>query len=184
MLVVSSVSSLRTHVPGYSSDAVINRLKSLEVELILLAEPLDSLDDLAYKLKKSTSFRVEDCSVDSIPYESFRKKFMLERANTPELSVKKNMLDLIDDTIYNYLASYWKDYDTVNSEVTDSLFRAKHKLSASVFYDLERNYWESLNSSIWNAIRQKQTGEKAAIICNVERRYWFLDQMAKSMPQL
>ena len=45
-----------------------------------------------------------------------------------EAVVRKNIVDMIYSTIYAYLEGYWKDQETVNSEVTDALFRARRLL--------------------------------------------------------
>lgn len=184
MEVLSSVFSLGVTIRGYNEDVLKELLREEHPEVIyvteLTADQFNSNNDLfkSYReLNEGIGSKLVPVGVDTSKFENFRKKYIEENLSTPELSIKRNMLELIDDTIYNYLTQYWKGPETVNSEVTDSLFRAKHKLFSSVFYDLETETWEKQNETILEAIKKTSPTDKSVILSPVESRYWFKDRL-------
>lgn len=184
MEVLSSVFSLGVTIRGYNEDVLKELLREQHPETIyiteLTREEFDTSNELCKSYKEITDglgSKLVPVGVDTSEMEKFREKYIRENLSTPELSIKRNMLELIDDTIYNYLAQYWKGPETVNSEVTDSLFRAKHKLFSSVFYDLETETWENNNGRILSAIKKTSPSEESVILSPVESRYWFKDHL-------
>lgn len=184
MEVFSSVFSLGVTIRGYNEDVLKELLREQHPEAIYITELTEEEFNGSNELCKSYQALTEGLGsmlvpvgVDTSELETFREKYIRENLSTPELSIKRNMLELIDDTIYNYLTQYWKGPETVNSEVTDSLFRAKHKLFSSVFYDLEMETWEKQNEKILEAIKGASPTEKSVILSPVESRYWFKDHL-------
>ncbi|MEM0156964.1 MAG: hypothetical protein QXN26_02730 [Thermoplasmataceae archaeon] len=184
MQVLASSSSLRTDVNGYNVSAIVERLKQIAPDIIFLTEKDDMAGELGAMIRNHLKVKVIDCSQDPAQFLKFRDDFFRKSITTPEAAVKKNMIELIDDTVYSYLSNYWKDWDTVNSEVTDSLFRAKHKLVESVFYELEQGFWHAQNRIIADMITAGHPTERSIIISGVERRYWLVDRIKSVMPQL
>jgi hypothetical protein len=184
MQVLASSSSLRTDVKGYNVPAIVSRLSLMSPDIIFLTEKDDMAGELGTAMRNHLNSKIIDCSQDPAQFVKFREEFFKKSINTPEAAVKKNMIDLIDDTIYSYLSNYWRDWDTVNSEVTDSLFRAKHKLVESVFYELEHGFWHAQNKLIIDRILSGQPTGKSIIVSSVERRYWLVDRIKNQIPQL
>ncbi len=183
MEIICSPESLRISIPGYDSRSIAQRILSAVPDGVFFTDSSTFNADLAHILKKENFSKIYDCSIDLLPFQKMKEDFFRQKITTPELSVKKNMLDLIDDTIYNYLANYWKDFDTVNSEVTDTLFRAKHKLASTIFYEVERDYWDAQNKRILEHLYEHKLGANSLVVSSVERRYWFMDYFSKNMPQ-
>ena len=184
MEVLSSVFSLGVSIRGYNEDVLKELLREQHPEAVYITELTKEEFESSNELSKSYEVLTDGLGTELVPVgvdtselEKYREKYIKENLSTPELSIKRNMLELIDDTIYNYLAQYWKGPETVNSEVTDSLFRAKHKLFSSVFYELENETWEKQNSTILNAIKNTSPTEKSVILSPVESRYWFKDHL-------
>ena len=183
MEVLSSVASLGISVRGYDEEVLAGLIGQLKPDKIFLTE----ISDVEYKkeaasafyqtLRRSTGAAIIPAGVSNKPFEKFREEYVAENLNTPELTIKKNMLGLIDDTIYNYLAQYWKGPDTINSEVTDSLFRAKHKLFSSVFFELENGTWDEQHKSIVEVIKRGKPTDASLILSDVESRYWYKDHL-------
>ena len=187
MEIIATVTSLRTEVKGYGLQEVLAKVHEIMPDRIFVTEEMKRSPvevELYNNLAKNFHHTLSDCSIDSAKYEEFRSEFLRINTGTPENSVKKNMLELVDETIFNYLANYWKNFESVNSEVTDSLFRAKHQLISGVFYDLEKGFWISQNQEILNKILNEKLTEKSVIISGVERRYWLSDQLKKQFPQI
>lgn len=186
MEVICSVFSLGIPVRGYNDGVLAELLREHHPESVYLTEvtpaefePRNELFKTYESMKKVVPTNFTPVGVDLSSYEKFRERYIKEELSTPELSIKKNMLDLIDNTISNYLSQYWKGPETVNSEVTDSLFRAKHKLFASVFYEMEAEFWEKRNYDILNLLKSKNPSENSVIISSAESRYWFKDHLSE-----
>ncbi len=184
MEVLSSVFSLGVTIRGYNEDVLKELLREQHPETIYITELTEKEFKRSNELSKSyqaltdgLGSKLVPVGVDTTGLEKYREEYIREKLSTPELSIKRNMLELIDDTIYNYLAQYWKGPETVNSEVTDSLFRAKHKLFSSVFYELETETWEKQNGKILDAIKKTSPTDKSVILSPVESRYWFKDHL-------
>lgn len=185
MEVISSVSSLGVSVRGYDDGVLAELLREQHPDKIFLAEVAPEAfekthpDFESYKsINEIVKSQLMPVGIDMERYDNFKNSFIQENLKTPELAIKKNMLDLIDNTILNYLAQYWKGPETINSEVTDSLFRAKHKLFSSVFYDLEAEFWEKRNKKILDNIKKEGATNSSVIISSVESRYWFKDHLS------
>lgn len=186
MEVISSVSSLGVPIRGYDEAVLRELLREQHPDRIFITEvaPDDfgretTENPLYENIKDNLELALQPVGVDMSVYSEFKEKYVQEKMNSPELAIKKNMLDLIDNTIINYLAQYWKGPETVNSEVTDSLFRAKHKLFSSVFYDLEEEFWENRNRKILENIKSRGPTRDSVIISSVESRYWFKDHISE-----
>lgn len=186
MEVISSVFSLGVSIRGYDESVLKELLREQHPEVIYFAElapdELKNSNDLftSYNaITRAIDSKIIPVGVNQSAFDSFREKYIEDNLNTPELSIKRNMLELIDNTIYNYLAQYWKGPETVNSEVTDSLFRAKHKLFSSVFYDLEEETWEKKNRQILENIKKASPVDSSVILSSVESRYWFKDRLGE-----
>lgn len=183
MEVLSSVASLGVSVGGYDEEVLSELIRQFKPDKIFLTE----ISEAEYKKLPASAFYhslgnameapVIPAGVNSKPFEKFREEYITANLSTPELTIKKNMLDLIDDTIFNYLAQYWKGHETINSEVTDSLFRAKHKLFSSVFFELENGTWDEEHRSIIEVIRKGKPTDRSVIISDVESRFWFKDHL-------
>lgn len=183
MEVLSSVASLGISVRGYDEEVLSELIREFKPDKIFITE----LSEAQYKnlanstfyhsVGKLTGAAVVPSGVDIGPFEKFKEEYTQANLNSPELNIKKNMLELINDTIYNYLAQYWKGPDTINSEVTDSLFRAKHKLFSSVFFELENGSWDELHRAVLEKIKKGGPTNGSLILSTVESRYWFKDHL-------
>lgn len=183
MEVLSSVDSLGVSVGGYDENVLSELLRQLKPDRIFLAEisrpEYKGLPGSSFyqSLVKAVGAEVIPAGVDIGQFEKFREEYISTNLNSPELTIKKNMLDLIKDTIANYLAQYWKGPETINSEVTDSLFRAKHKLFASIFFELENGYWEEQHQAVMEEVKKGAPTDRSVIISAVESRYWYKDHL-------
>lgn len=185
MEVISSVFSLGVSVRGYNEGVLAELLREQHPDTVYLTEimpddfnPKNEQYQMYDSINKVVQTKFLPVGIDVSIYEKFKQEYIKENLSTPELSIKKNMLDLIENTISNYLSQYWKGPETINSEVTDSLFRAKHKLFASVFYDLEAEVWEKRNEEILRMIKNSKPTDDSVIISSVEGRYWFKDHLS------
>lgn len=182
---VSTIGESHTKIEGYSYEAFVNHVRSFSPSNVIVSY-ISAEEHKQGKYGKEIEVLLEDqelsdrvvfAGVDNNPYESFREQYFKDRSSSAEVLVKRNVLELIDSTVYSYLENYWKNADTVNSEITDSLFRAKHKIIASMFWDMEKYTWEERHKEILGNIRNCSTQNGSVIVTDVESRYWFLDHV-------
>ena len=94
-----------------------------------------------------------------------------------EAVVRKNIVDMIYSTIYAYLEGYWKDQETVNSEVTDALFRARRLLVSQIEGVEGDKKWESAHEKILSNIGRMKLGSNPVLVAPVESAFWFKDNL-------
>ena len=142
-----------------------------------LWEEHDSTDEIR---KQATAAGLE--SIDLfLPAEMDKylneKSFLLKSENSdPDLKVKIKLLEMVDATIYSYMKGFWKDPSSVNSELTDSVFRAKHLLMSAVVPSFELGVWKMWHNKMKEKLL-KIEDNNIAVIVNVESRYWFMDNL-------
>jgi len=100
-----------------------------------------------------------------------------EERESAETVVRKNIVDMIYSTIYAYLEGYWKDRETVNSEVTDALFRARRLLVSQIEGVEGDKKWESTHEKILHNIRRMKLGPTPVLVVPVESAFWFKDNL-------
>ena len=100
-----------------------------------------------------------------------------EEKSNAEAVVRKNIVDMIYSTIYAYLEGYWKDKETVNSEVTDALFRARRLLVSQIEGVEGDKKWESVHEKILSNIGRMKLGSNPVLVAPVESAFWFKDNL-------
>ncbi|MGC8505394.1 MAG: hypothetical protein ACP5NK_01615 [Thermoplasmata archaeon] len=115
--------------------------------------------------------------VEISEYSSRLNNSKAEMEKSPEGLVKLNIIDMIDSSITKYLSSYWKNPEGVNSELTDSVFKAKHTLVSEFFYDLEKLLWIEPNKQILDFLNRQGTGYNVLAIVDPERKYWLVSKL-------
>lgn len=187
---VSTIGESHSKIEGYGYEAFIRYIRSLSPSNVIISY-VSAEDAKKGNFGKEVKSILEDkelcdrlvfAGVDDTPYESFKEQYFKDRISSAEVLVKKNVLEIIDSTIYSYLESYWKNADTVNSEMTDSLFRAKHKLIASMFWDMEKYTWEEKHKEIFRNILSYSSVNGSIIVTDAESRYWYLDSIENKEP--
>ncbi len=97
------------------------------------------------------------------------------KAIDAETITKKNLLDMLDSITKSYLESFWKDESAINSELTDNVFRAKHKFILSLNPEYEEKYWIPLHEEIYN--NMKKYNKKFIIVSDVESSFFYREKI-------
>ncbi|MHB8358207.1 MAG: hypothetical protein ACYDCP_01725 [Thermoplasmataceae archaeon] len=116
--------------------------------------------------------------VNDSEHKNIEAEYMKKNNDRVDFQVKRNVLEMIDASIISFLDGYWNSPETVNSELTDTLFKAKHRLRATIFYDLEETVWEKRNETILNNIRASNPGKNDVLLCTLEERYWLNEKLS------
>ncbi len=185
MRFVSFIGASHNRVEGYAVSNLAGILKDSHPERIIVAidpefdhesgEYLNALNTILKDpdLKDLVSY----ANVDEGSYFTKRIGYLEEYSKSAETVVKRNIMEMIETTIKSYLEGYWKDSETVNSDVTDALFRAKHKLISTMFWEMEKNTWNEMLEKMTARISEHLPSEDDIILVDVEKKYWLLDEM-------
>ena len=82
---------------------------------------------------------------------------------------------MLDSITKSYLESFWKDESAINSELTDNVFRAKHKFILSLNPEYEEKYWIPLHEEIYN--NMKKYNKKFIIVSDVESSFFYREKI-------
>lgn len=179
MIIISTLGKMHENTIGYGYEDFVRYLKELKVEKIIITYTTQQ----NYKIKKDEykeigfledSFEVFFPKIDYAKYNNLLTKYSLEIDNAEEVT-KKNIVDIIETVITSYLKGFWKSPETVNSEVTDSIFRIENKFIQSVNPQFIENYWLPLHLDVYNYIKNSKNNYNA-IISDVESTFFYKEQ--------
>lgn len=173
---------------GKSHDRVIGYSRSDLAKIIAAMKPTDVI--FTYLSREDFENRKYGCEVSVLLSEDdMKSRIRMAGLNeesapvtdmakqTAEDVVRKNIVDMIYSTIYAYLEGYWKDYDTVNSEITDALFRARRLFVSQSGGNQEDAKWEEHHQKILSNINRMSLGDNPVLVVPVESAFWFKDNL-------
>ncbi|WP_337860007.1 hypothetical protein [Ferroplasma sp.] len=179
MVIISTLRKMHENTIGYSYDEFIEYVKKLQVKNLLITyTSRKNFEEHKSGYQEITLleqfFNVEFPEINYKKYDKLLKGTLSEVHNAEEVT-KKNIVDIIETVINSYLKGYWKDPETVNSEVTDSIFRVNNKFIQSVEPDYIEKYWLPLHTEIYNYIIEDKK-DYDAIISDVENTFFYKDK--------
>lgn len=171
----------RTPIKGYGKEDILKFIESTSPSRILctIGTP-EGMDHGNSELLNEPDLKSKLTLVglDDSEYRNIEAEYMKKNSGKVDFQVKRNVLEMIDTSIISFLEGYWNSPETVNSELTDTMFKAKHRLRATILYDLEENVWEKRNETILNNIRSCNPGRNDVLLCTLEERYWFNEKLS------
>jgi len=179
MIIISTLGKMHENTIGYNYEDFVRYLKELKVEKTIITYT----NKQNYKIKHNEykeiefledSFEVFFPEIDYEKYNNLLTKYSLETHNAEEVT-KKNIVDIIETVITSYLKGFWKSPETVNSEVTDNIFRIENKFIQSVNPQFIENYWLPLHRDVYNYIENSKNNYDA-IISDVESTFFYKEQ--------
>lgn len=188
MNIISFIGSSHEKVSEYSVDKLIRAIKSHKpVRVIATIDPDSKGRKESYRKAINAilsdpeiSSLVVRANVDESKFQNMRDDFFEKNTGNADALVKKNIMEMIETTINSYLEGYWKDFESVNSEVTDSLYRAMHKLISTMFWEVERETWNAMLDEITANVKKLEPGPDDVILVDVEKKYWLEDNLEQS----
>ncbi|MEM0139484.1 MAG: hypothetical protein QXZ44_02590 [Ferroplasma sp.] len=179
MNVVSTLGKMHEDVIGYGYEDFINYVTTFSFNSIFIAyvsEDIYNKDPDNYKELQLLDKKYELLfpAIDFKGYDKLLGENKL-KVSTPEDVTKKNISDIIETVIYSYLRGYWKDCKTVNSSITDSIYRIRNQFLMQINPNYISNYWEPLHNSIFDCI--KKIDNNALIISKVEDSFFYRDKI-------
>lgn len=179
MIIISTLRKMHETTIGYGYEEFIEYVKGLNVKNILITyTSRKNFEDKKNEYKEITMlkqfFNTGFPDVNYERYVELAEGLLAETHNAEEVT-KKNILDIIETVINSYLKGYWKGPDTVNSEVTDSIYRVNNKFIQSVNPEYIEKYWLPLHDEIYNYIIEHKKNYDA-IISDVESTFFYKDK--------
>ncbi len=170
------------HIKGYTDKDVVVYISSSKPARVLctLGTDAEGMNPAVQGILNDPEIkpRLTLVGVDNEKYSGVETEYMRKNNDKIDFQVKRNVLEMIDTSIRSFLDGYWNSPETVNSDLTDTMYKAKHRLRATIFYDLEEEVWEKRNESILNNIRSAAPGRNDVLLCTLEERYWFNEKLA------
>ncbi len=156
MNIISTIGKMHEDIIGYDYKIFAEYVKSFGINNIFITyvsenEYKKNMGNYKEIITLEKDFNINFNGIDCNYYNEIKAKYEIKPLNAENIT-KKNILDIIDTVIDSYLKGYWKDPETVNSDVTDSVFKAKHKFLLSLNPDYEEKYWIPLHNEIYKNI--------------------------------
>lgn len=179
MLIISTIRKLHENTVGYSYEDFINYITETNSKSLIITYTSEEnfmknqeyFKEIQLLMKR---FTVRFTLINYQKYNTLYDKFKFKTENAEDIT-KKNITDIIDTVIDSYLIGYWKNPETVNSEITDSIFKVKNKFLESVNYDYVEKYWIPLHEEIYNYIENKKD-EYDTVITDVESAFFYREK--------
>lgn len=188
MRTVSLILRKEAHYPFYETKPFIEYVKGLNPNHIFLTVTGPSEEHpsqvLVNKMLQDAEIspKIKDVSVPFTEVVKMEDDFNKKISGEPTLIAKKKMLDMFTDTIYNYLGGTWKDFETLNSHDTRTIFKARYLLISSVIPEYVSKCCFPLLHSINERISAHNPSENDVVISDIEWSFWFRDNV-KTAPE-
>jgi hypothetical protein len=179
MIIISTIGKLHEKTVGYSYDdfmryIVENNARNLIVTYTSEENFIENRENYIEIQKLMEKFSVHFPDIDHEKYYALSEKYSIKAQNAEEIT-KKNITDIIETVIDSYLTGYWNSPETVNSEITDSIFKVKNKFMESVNHDYIEKYWYPLHMEIYQYIEMEKN-DFDAVISDVESAFFYREK--------
>ena len=179
MIIISTIGKLHEKTVGYSYEDFIRYVTQIGVNnLIITYTSEQNYRENRDKYREiqllEEDFKIYFPEIDYKNYAALSEKYNAKARNAEDIT-KKNISDIIETVIDSYLTGYWKNPETVNSEITDSIFKVKNQFLISINHDYMEKYWEPLHIAIYNYIKNREN-RYDAIISDVESAFFYREK--------
>ncbi|MGE3608555.1 MAG: hypothetical protein AB7I27_03115 [Bacteriovoracaceae bacterium] len=193
LVIMAMLHSLHNDVPSYSLLKLKQVLKQINPDVI--CAELNQEEIKTSKLQKNKiEYNVilpyaKESRIDVFGMEPVDKVFdqkvtdYLEnqkqfREKFPE---RYKVWEIYQRQLLNYLThDYWTEFDKVQSQETDNLFRLKHEFQNELMGTREKEGWDYFNNVFANKISeisQQYKGKKVLVTIGAEHVYWLKEKL-------
>ncbi|MHB8361894.1 MAG: hypothetical protein ACYDAO_04125 [Thermoplasmataceae archaeon] len=92
-----------------------------------------------------------------------------------EVAIKEKILDLGLQSVRDYVSDYMEDEDSLNSEITYTLYRAYFKFYSAALKENYERLYERKRKYFLSKIAEMNPSNKDLIITTEEDAYWYID---------
>lgn len=173
MRFIATMGERHSQVPSYSYEKFADYVTSFKNNRIIVSSY--SPEDLKAGLGREIStllnkgdFEVDYCGCGTITLKKQQEEVIAKKSDDPDFVTKKNILEMIDTTVWTYLQSFWTSPEIVNSETTDSIFKTKRLMQTSFVSELESEIWLPAMTKTIQEIKNIPDYREKLILADVE----------------
>ena len=161
---VAEMPENRIIVAAYSEDDVIRHGIAPEID---------------YLISRKTGKKLFYAGAGAFELEKERQKVLSRGGDDPDFVTKKNIMEMMDTTIWTYLSSFWTDPAKVNSNETDSIFSARQLMRTSFVPEIETDLWAPFMNRTADNVRRIDRFREAIILCDPESMFYLKQKLEK-----
>ena len=128
---------------------------------------------------ESVSFEFTFAGSGAYDLEKERQKVLSSGGDDPDFVTKKNIMEMMDTTIWTYLSSFWTDPAKVNSNETDSIFSARKLMRTSFVPEIESDLWVPFMNRTVDNVKHIDNFQEAIILCDPESMFYLKQKLEK-----
>ena len=103
-----------------------------------------------------------------------------QRKEDPDFVTRKNILEMMDTTIWAYLRSYWTSPEKVNSDVSDSIFSARRLMISSFVPEIDDKIWIPSINLVTDRIKKQADYRSAIILVDIQNKFYIQKKLDES----
>ncbi len=177
MIFVATMGAKHNQIPCYSYEKFAEYVSSFDNRNVIVSSysPEDLKNGLGEEvttLLSKGNYNVEHCGCGTITLKKRLDEVIARKADDPDFVTKKNILEMIDTTVWTYLESYWTSPAMVNSETTDSIFKTKRLMQTSFVSELESDIWLPAMNRTVEEIKKIPDYKDRIILADVESLFF------------
>ena len=131
-------------------------------------------------LSKSGRKRITFCGPDMTALNQDYDDILQQRKEDPDFVTRKNILEMMDTTIWAYLRSYWTSPEKVNSDVSDSIFSARRLMISSFVPEIDDKIWIPSINLVTDRIKKQADYRSAIILVDIQNKFYIQKKLDES----
>ncbi len=182
---IATLGKRHDRMKGYSVDLFVSFVKKhLKNKIIVASYDRDDayqhgLAPEIIALAESTESEIQFCGTGKYNYQREYEKLLLEKKEDPSFVTKKNIMEMMDTTIWTYLEGFWNGPERVNSETTDSIFSARMMMLSSFIPDVHEKLWLPCMSETVRSVTSISGHEDCLVLADVENLFYLKKSLGK-----
>ncbi len=165
-----STESLRDYLSGFNFDTLFVGITPSEDKTGVIPDLLNNKNFLPDK-------KIVDVSVSSEEKTSLRKDLEHKTSTDVNFITKMHMIRMFTDTIYRYLQTSWKDFKSLESSETQTLFKARLTMLSLFVPQYSESFIFPILRKIKRNISEYGNAENSILLSDVEWSTWFRDNL-------
>lgn len=173
-------------IEKYSTEVFVDYVNSFKEKNAIVASY--SRDDVfkhglgseIVSLSKSGKKNLTFCGPDRYALNKVYDEILQQRKEDADFVTKKNILEMMDTTIWSYLKAYWTSPEKVNSDVSDSIFSARRLMISSFVPELDDKIWAPTIRLITDSIRKQENYRDSLVLVDVQDKFYIKKKLEES----
>jgi len=186
MQYIATLGDHHRNIEKYSTEVFVNYVNSFPEKNAIVASY--SSDDVfkhglgteILALSKAGRKNIIFCGPDRFALNRMYDEILQQRKEDADFVTKKNILEMMDTTIWSYLKAYWTSPEKVNSDVSDSIFSARRLMISSFVPELDDKIWAPSIKLITDNIKKQDNHRDSLILVDVQDKFYIKKKLEES----